>query len=223
MQPLADYRESLRSTLQAVSSSDDDQIVDAAKMVLGTDDEQIVLSAFAPMGHFLRDKFGEGNKAAEIADKMDRFWRRTFGVRRGFLNQTLAEIKANHTKTSASTKMHAQAELLQTVRTGPQPSARGGRAVLPRLGVARMDPERNRFFWWKMGPDGRTGSVRTCNTVAKSNRQRGLCEPGNRSETRQGRRPVHRKLRVLGESEQDRGILRLLRQGLHPQRADARG
>ena len=107
------------------------------------------------MGHFSATSSAWGNKAAEIADKMDRFWRRTFGVRRGFLNQTLAEIKANYTKTSASTKMHAQAELLQTVKDL-------GLNLPPEEAVPffhawvwqRMDPERNRFFWWKMGPDG---------------------------------------------------------------------
>ena len=218
MQALGDYRESLRSTLQAVSSSDDDQIVDAAKMVLGTDDEQIVLSAFAPMGHFLRDKFGEGNKAAEIADKMDRFWRRTFGVRRGFLNQTLAEIKANYTKTSASTKMHAQAELLQTVKNL-------GLNLPPEEAVPffhawvwqRMDPERNRFFWWKMGPDGENLGPSELATLLQRATDNGVfANPATAQKLDEAADRFIEKLRVLGESEQDRGILGLLRQDYIP-------
>lgn len=218
MQALGDYRESLRSTLQAVSSSDDDQIVDAAKMVLGTDDEQIVLSAFAPMGHFLRDKFGEGNKAAEIADKMDRFWRRTFGVRRGFLNQTLAEIKANYTKTSASTKMHAQAELLQTVKDL-------GLNLPPEEAVPffhawvwqRMDPERNRFFWWKMGPDGENLGPSELATLLQRATDNGVfANPATAQKLDEAADRFIEKLRVLGESEQDQGILGLLRQDYIP-------
>jgi len=150
-------REALRSTLQAVANDDELEMAELAKALIGTDDEAVALAAFAPLGKYVGDKFAERKSAANIADRMESFWRRTFGVRRGTANQTMAQLSALNSTAAIAASNHAIARMRLKVADIGLPSSfspHDGAQLLHAHAYKLRDPDRGNYFWWKIGPNG---------------------------------------------------------------------
>lgn len=213
MEAAMNYRESLRSTLQSVADRQTGHMADLAKTMLSTDDESVALSVFGPVAKFFADRAGVDSRAYKIADSMDRFWRRTFGVRRGFVHQAIAETRGQYSKGSISERMHAAARLALKAQGLNIPGVPENEAthLLYLWTAQRLDPQRIRFFWNKLGPDGQDLGKSDLLMALDKFQGAGGFSPESQAKLNQAADEFISEMRQLGLSEQSQGILGLIR------------
>jgi len=214
MEALNAYRESIKATLADIADADELEVASLAKSLLGTDDASIALSVFAAPARFLRDKFGENSAAFQYAEAMDRFWRRTFGVRRGTTTQLLTDISADMTARPISERMHAMSRMIDRVDAMKLPLERDDAMnllhayVYKHLGDTVLN---GGAFAWKIGPEGQNLGDSEMVQLLKRAQDAGALTPANIQALKQAAAEHVDEMKRLGFSEQDYGVLGLLR------------
>ena len=214
MEALNAYRETIKATLSDIADADELEVASLAKSLLGTDDASIALSVFAAPARFLRDKFGENSAAFQYAEAMDRFWRRTFGVRRGTTTQLLTDISADMTARPISERMHAMSRMVDRVEAMKLPLEQADAMnllhayVYKHLGDTVLN---GGAFAWKIGPDGQNLGDSEMVQLLKRAQDAGALTPANIQALKQAAAEHVDEMKRLGFSEQDYGVLGLLR------------